>query len=181
MKKILYRKAYRMLNNSTPLRFDCGLLCGSRCCSGGSESGMHLLPGEEIMLRGLFPAPEVRSEELGGMHISFCVCKGKCDRRFRPLACRIFPLVPFVDGSGKLQVIEDPRVRYICPLLFNNDGVKLRKIFHRKVYRVFQFLSRDPEIRKYIEVLSGILMEYARYTIYPQKTGNCNEKYKTNI
>jgi hypothetical protein len=48
--KLLYKKAYRLLEHSTPLKFDCGQLCGSRCCSGGNEAGMCLYPGEETML-----------------------------------------------------------------------------------------------------------------------------------
>lgn len=50
----LYRQAYRILNDTTPLEVDCGQLCGARCCQseGEEESGMYLFPGEEVMFHG---------------------------------------------------------------------------------------------------------------------------------
>jgi hypothetical protein len=48
-KETLYRRVYRILENSTPLKFDCGLLCNSKYCTGDSNAGMCLFPGEESM------------------------------------------------------------------------------------------------------------------------------------
>lgn len=49
-KKNLYKRAYRLMENSTPLKFDCGMLCNSKCCTGDSRAGMSLFHGEEAML-----------------------------------------------------------------------------------------------------------------------------------
>ena len=43
-KKILYKKAYRILENSTPLKFDCGTLCDKKCCSGDDKFRYASLP-----------------------------------------------------------------------------------------------------------------------------------------
>ncbi len=45
-------KAYELLENCTPLKFDCGALCGGKCCKGGDNDGMILFPGEEKYYAG---------------------------------------------------------------------------------------------------------------------------------
>ena len=79
----------------TPLAFDCGRLCGSHCCQGGADAGMRLFPGETAD-----SGFTVRDTADGGRLL---LCGGHCDRRVRPLACRIFPLFPIsamTDGSA---------------------------------------------------------------------------------
>ena len=44
-----WREARALLENLTPLRTDCGKVCGSACCKSldAEETGMLLFPGEE--------------------------------------------------------------------------------------------------------------------------------------
>ena len=161
-KKLLYRKAYKILDNSTPLKIDCGLLCNKKCCSGDSESGMQLYPGEEIMLNNKFL--NIRDEIFHDMKIKFAVCKGKCDRRYRPLACRVYPLTPYITQDGRLCIMEDPRAKYICPLLLYKKSKDIDKLFKRNVYKVFLLLSQDKDIHKYLLHLSDSIRGYAAFT-----------------
>ena len=44
------------------------------------------------------------------------MCQGYCDRYQRPLACRIFPLTPYLDKNGHMDIIIDPRAKGVCPM-----------------------------------------------------------------
>ena len=46
--EILVKKAKDILKNVTPLKSDCGKMCGKLCCKGPDEKGMRLFPGEKI-------------------------------------------------------------------------------------------------------------------------------------
>ncbi|WP_050753713.1 hypothetical protein [Pseudobacteroides cellulosolvens] len=161
-KKILYKKTYRILENSTPLRFDCGLVCDKKCCSGGSNNGMHLYPGEEVLHTdsGFL---NIRSESFGNSDILFAICQGMCKRKLRPLACRIFPFAPYLDSVGRLSIIEDPRAKYLCPLLFDEAEIKISRKFKRDILKVFRILVQDKEIKDYLYTLSRVLDEYIRF------------------
>lgn len=163
-KKILYKKAYRMLESSTPLKFDCGTLCNKKCCSGDKNTGMHFYPGEEIIFKGNQDFLNIRKEIFDNREIFFAVCQGKCDRSFRPLSYRIYPLIPYIDQNDRIHIIEDPRAKYTCPLLFNFDEIEMDRSFIRKIKKVFQLLAQDTEIKAYIVSLSGVLNEYSRFT-----------------
>ena len=41
--------ARALLSNLTPLKSDCGRLCGGACCQGDDATGMLLFPGEEAL------------------------------------------------------------------------------------------------------------------------------------
>ena len=102
-KKLLYEKAYAILSKSTPLRFDCGRLCNQICCwAGDDDTGMYLFPSEEIMYAGLdYPTMIPSNFETGpNQKVLLALCHGKCDRNLRPLACRFFPLTPFINTKG---------------------------------------------------------------------------------
>jgi len=162
-KRALYKKVYRLLLHSTPMKYDCGILCGSKCCSGDEESGMQLFPGEEIVLEphGFL---RVSKKHLEDMDILFATCQGTCRRNLRPLSCRIYPLVPYLDKAGRLSIVEDPRAKYICPLLKYHDSFKVDKLFKRKVLQAFRLLVQDAEIHSYIRLLSDVLDNYRRFT-----------------
>ncbi len=164
-KKLLYKKAYRLLERSTPLKFDCGLLCGSKCCTGDSDSGMCLFPGEEEMLEKRGDFLKIRKDRIKDTDVLFAVCGGSCDRSFRPIACRIFPYTPYLDEHGRLNVIEDPRAKYLCPLLASLPQVRIDRIFRRRVLNAFQLLIRDDDIRNHLILLSGVLNEYKRFVL----------------
>lgn len=46
-------RAYAAISDKTPLRSDCGALCGAACCAadGDGQGGVALLPGEEGVSR----------------------------------------------------------------------------------------------------------------------------------
>lgn len=120
---MFYQNLYRRLRRVTPLKADCGRLCGAICCQDLEEgAGMYLYPGEEA----LFSQKDAWAKISGS---DFCVdykenkfakilqCPGTCDRAMRPLACRIFPLVPYIEKkTGALLVVVDPRAKAMCPL-----------------------------------------------------------------
>ena len=112
-------KALDELEAVTPLKpFNCGRLCSARCCSGDENDGMGLFPGEEELLKDCADFEIKKSE--GNFGESVLVCRGECDRRKRPLACRIFPLFPLAleNENGTVIVpVPDPRAG-MCPLLF---------------------------------------------------------------
>ncbi|NLK87311.1 MAG: hypothetical protein GX279_07465 [Clostridiaceae bacterium] len=162
--RILYKKAYRLLKDSTPLKFDCGLICSSKCCSGDSDMGMYIYPGEEVMFEGHEDFLFIRQDKLRDTDVLFAVCNGKCNRRYRPLACRIFPFTPYIDEKGRLTVIEDPRAKYICPLLSGSIDLGIDTAFKRNVLNAFRALIRDDEIRRFICLLSSALDEYRKLT-----------------
>jgi len=163
-KKILYRKAYKLLENSTPLKYDCGELCNSRCCSGTDDMGMLLFPGEEEILVYTQPHLEFSTQSLAGIDAGYAVCKGSCSRDLRPLSCRMYPYAPYIDENGVLNIIKDPRAAYTCPILSDSSSIKTDRFFLRKLYSVFHILIQDSDIKLFIEVLSDILKDYARFT-----------------
>lgn len=116
------------LRELTPLKINCGRLCGGACCEPSpdddGENGMLLFPFEDSFyqepIEGM-PFHLVDDDTLfkGGKRF---VCEGKCAREHRPLACRIFPLrmrVETDEATEEVRVIPeiDPRAWCVCPLL----------------------------------------------------------------
>ncbi|MDR9827841.1 hypothetical protein RCJ22_19760, partial [Vibrio sp. FNV 38] len=83
--------AREKLNQVTPLKKDCGRVCGARCCLSleAEETGMLLFPGEKACYEGR-EGWTVRETSRG----QIVFCPSRCDRQERPLACRLFPLLP---------------------------------------------------------------------------------------
>ena len=105
--------AREKLNNVTPLKKDCGRVCGARCCRSldGEETGMLLFPGEAdayLDKAGWKVVNTARGEMV--------ICPGRCSREDRPLSCRLFPLLPLAGDDGKIRVTVDQRARAVCPL-----------------------------------------------------------------
>ena len=88
----LYAEAVRIIGDKTPLKKDCGLICGGECCKGDDETGMLLFPFEESVLA---------VKEKDGVRLA--VCKSHCQRQERPLSCRIFPFFPSSTLSSLTQ------------------------------------------------------------------------------
>ncbi len=162
-KKLLYKKAYRILEKSTPLKIDCGVLCGKACCKGDQDTGMYLFPGEEEMLSQADDFISIKPTKLYsryGTPIKLAVCQSWCRRNLRPLSCRIFPLAPYISDNGILDVITDPRAKALCPLAAYEDFIQIDPSFKKKVRKVFRMLAQDDEIREFILNLSKILDTY---------------------
>lgn len=138
----LIRQAYQQLNLTTPLLGDCGSLCEQRCCQ-GDDAGMWLLPGEKELL-----GSEAGYRFIDAYDGTILICSNRCRRDFRPFACRIFPLFPFVqekaDGAYSIRLDYDPRGAAICPLAASR--YPLRGIFRYLVRRSTRLLLQDPQI-----------------------------------
>lgn len=118
-------QARALLQTRTPLKTNCGKLCGGACCQSDEtgENGMLLFPFEEKFysspIEG-FPFRLLPDDTLvkGGYRL---VCEGLCPREHRPLACRLFPLrirmVFDALGENTRALAEmDPRAGALCPL-----------------------------------------------------------------
>ncbi len=135
----LYAEVNRIIGNKTPLKKDCGLICGGACCKGDSDTGMLLFPFEESSL-------EVKEKD----GVRLCVCEGNCNRSERPLSCRIFPFFPYVTTEGKIKVIPDIRGVNICPLISHFGEVKFDRGFLYRVKKVGRLLYGDENCRKFL-------------------------------
>ena len=128
------KKARELLADVTPLKTDCGKVCGAKCCRSleDEETGMLLFPGEAGLL---------------------AVCPGTCDRNERPLACRIFPLLPVI-RDGTIKIAADQRARAVCPLL--RQGIRgTDPAFRDAVREAGRILAEDPEQREFLEMLTA--------------------------
>ena len=178
-KRILYESVYKKLNKITPLWKDCGLLCGHACCHGSNQEtlGMYLYPGEEVMINGDvnkgFTVTQTNlkyADQFGIRHNTLLlVCNGECDRNLRPLSCRMFPLVPYIDRKDILKVKIDPRARAICPLTETKNTALIEDKFLYHVRNSAQMLAKDEEIREFIKALSLVLDEYERNPFYSRQ------------
>ena len=144
------KKAREILGEVTPLKGDCGRVCGARCCRSleGEETGMLLFPGEEEAYLEK-PGWTVRETPAGLL----AVCPGRCERSERPLACRIFPLLPVLREDG-VKAAADQRARAVCPLL--RQGIRgMNPAFAEAVREAGRILAEDPEQREFLEMLTG--------------------------
>lgn len=151
-KEKVIKKAYKILENVTPLKNDCGKLCGGECCKGDSETGMLLFPGEEVFFKSNNDFKLTKTSD--GKNI--VVCSGKCDREIRPLSCRIFPLFPML-VDNKIYVFDDPRAKGICPLLY--DEMILDKKFEKAVYKAGKILTKNSETHLFLEQITEEITE----------------------
>jgi len=166
-KRLLYKKAYAILNNVSPLKFDCGVLCNGACCKGEKNTGMYLYPGEEIMYEsnpGLLKISKINFSDEYAKDILHAVCNGKCERSFRPLACRIFPLVPYISADGSLTIREDLRAFNLCPLIGQSKNQSFNMLFQRKVVNAFRLLINDEDIKLFIKYISSEINLYEKIT-----------------
>lgn len=116
------RKARMWLSNVTPLKNDCGRLCGAACCEADEDGqgGMLLFPGEEEIYSPLPEGFRITDTEQGRL----LTCEGRCDREMRPLSCMLFPVWIFPKGEmgAEFCVKADRRGCAVCPLI--PQGVK---------------------------------------------------------
>lgn len=151
------REARSLLETVTPLGADCGQVCGGRCCRPHGDSvGMRLFPGEERLL------PESGYALTATENGLLCTCNGTCDRVYRPLACRIFPLFPYVTETGRIHAVYDPRAYRLCPLVQQCARVQLQREFVRAVRRAGRLLMGDAACRTFMENNSREIRELWR-------------------
>ena len=165
----IYLQLYRLFDKVTPIKADCGKLCGKRCCK-GDDGGMYLFPGEERVYKLLNPdwARIEKSDfcyEFNGKtkSVPILFCNGKCDRYQRPLACRIFPLTPYIKKDGKAEIIVDPRAKSLCPLAETLDIEDFDGRFCRNVKKAFSVLAKSREITEYLKKYSEYIDDYKKF------------------
>ena len=148
-KYALLRRAYALLENVTPLKYDCGSLCGGACCKSDTvnaetEGGMQLLPYEDVLIGG-FEGFEVKDTDDGKV----LICGGSCERIFRPFMCRIFPYYASIDKeSGRICLRIDPRSANVCPIATKKRLTRHSVYFHRSAVRAVRLLMKDEDFKK---------------------------------
>lgn len=164
----IYLQLYRLFDSSTPIKADCGQLCGSLCCQ-GDDCGMYLFPGEIEVYKLLSPK-WVRIEKSDFYYkfgdkrynVPLLLCDGDCDRFERPLACRIFPLTPYIKDD-KLEIIIDPRAKSICPMA---KGLYLEDFdsdFIANIKKSFVFLMKNKHFKHYMNEYSLYLDDFLKF------------------
>ena len=139
--KSIYDKVYRLLDGVTPLKADCGQLCGKNCCKGDSRTGMLLFPGEETTLNVI---------EENGRRLA--VCGGKCERHDRPLSCMMFPFFPVEDNG--IKIVPDYRGINVCPMIAHSDEIRFSRQFMRRLRAAGKILYSDPECAEFMKEIS---------------------------
>lgn len=148
--------ARKLTMDVTPLRTDCGRVCGGACCQPDEtgRGGMLLFPGEEQLYQGK-PGFTVLPDSALGIPALLLTCEGRCDRTDRPLSCRIFPLLPRL-RNGEIRVVRDRRGFEVCPLLPSGLGA-FQPDFVTAVREAGEILYRVAEHRIFLERLHSLI------------------------
>ena len=108
---------------------------------------MLLFPGEDALYRDR-EGWTIRQTPAGPM----VICPGTCSREERPLACRLFPLLPVIRG-GTVKAAVDQRAYAVCPLA--RQGIRaLDPEFAEAVREAGRMLAEDGEQYRFLEVLT---------------------------
>ena len=145
--------ARALLECLTPLKTDCGRLCAAACCQGDAQTGMLLFPGEETLYDGCTFADILPLDyALGSTEAKLLVCKGRCERENRPLACRLFPLFLKFKEDGTTKLRMDVRAKAVCPL--TDYGIKsLDPQFKQAARKAYDLLLEDEACAAYLRAL----------------------------
>ncbi|MCH5210142.1 MAG: hypothetical protein J1F01_04165 [Oscillospiraceae bacterium] len=167
----VYLQLYRLFDDVTPVEVDCGMLCGKACCK-GDDSGMFLFPGEKEVFKLLNPdwikidKTDFYYEYDGKKHnVPIAFCSGKCDRYQRPLACRIFPLTPYLNEEGKIEIITDPRAKSVCPLAKAFLHEDYDSVFIKNIKKAFILLAKNKQFYEFLKEYSKYIDEFKRFFI----------------
>ncbi len=166
----VYLQIYKLFDSCTPIKADCGQLCDKACCKGDDDCGMYLFPGEKEVYKLLSPDwVKIEQSDFTYMadnkehSVPIALCSGVCDRFQRPLACRIFPLTPYINSDGVLDIIVDPRAKRLCPLsrVFSLD--EFERDFVSKTESVFRLLTKNRYVREFIKEHSRYIDDFAKF------------------
>ncbi len=150
-------KAYELLENVTPLAYDCGKICANKCCKGSDSDGMLLFPFEKEFFSNK-PNFKVYYDEK--FACDAVVCLAPCNREDRPLSCRLFPLFPYVedkDGEKVLNIALDVRALGVCPLADSKE--QLNRKFLRNVRLASSVLLRNSTISDFLQKVSKEMLD----------------------
>ena len=164
----VYLQLYKLFDNCTPIKADCGQLCGKACCQG--NGGMYLFPGEKKVYELLSPTwLEISDSDFNytcngkKVNVPFASCSGSCDRYQRPLACRIFPLTPILDSNGKINIITDPRAKSVCPLSKGLHTNEYNRKFVKNIERSFKLLMHNKCFAEYMKAYTEYINDFKRF------------------
>ncbi|MBE5786640.1 MAG: hypothetical protein E7324_03780 [Clostridiales bacterium] len=132
--------ARALLADITPLRQDCGRICGGACCAPDEDGqgGMLLFPGEEALYDPLPEGFAITADDAVMPGARLITCAGQCSRCERPLSCRLFPLLPTRKGCKM-----DRRAWAVCPLMeWGKSG--LSQDFVQAVKKAGEILYASP-------------------------------------
>lgn len=149
----MYEKIYKIIGKLTPLKADCGTLCGCACCKGDENLGMRLFPYEETFL-------PVKTLENG---VKLVVCSGQCKRENRPLACRIFPFFPTVDDRGRVYVEADFRGVRLCPMIAHSEEIVFDKRFFKALKKAGKILAKDEKCLEFLKESTDEIDMYHKF------------------
>lgn len=138
-----------LLRDVTPLKTDCGRVCGGACCQGDEEGrgGMLLFPAEEACYATLPNDFAIQWDDSVMPGLRLLTCSGVCDRSMRPLSCRIFPMLPSPKGAKM-----DRRAWAVCPLMeYGRRG--LNPDFVDRVNQAGRILYACPEHVAFLDAL----------------------------
>ena len=143
-------EARALFDDLTPLRTDCGLVCGGACCQPleGENTGMLLFPGEESYYENR--AGYTMTTTPAG---TLLICSGRCERADRPLSCRLFPLLPLLRPDG-VKVATDLRARAVCPLALQGKDALLPE-FVSAVRQAGRILAQDTAQAEFLARLTA--------------------------
>ncbi len=153
-------KAYDLLENITPLEFDCGKLCGGVCCRGDEKDGMLLFPGEEKLFADKEGFKVYYEERYSSPAV---VCSGNCSRTDRPLSCRIFPYMFYLtekDGKKHITVAPDIRAGEMCDILKCNMTVQPH--FLRNMRMAARMIESDEVLSEYVGRITETLTDFGK-------------------
>ena len=146
------KKCLDLFERETPLkRRDCGKYCSSSCCVGSADDLVFLFPGEKELLSSK-NFKFIHTDANYGFDALFC--GGTCERKDRPLGCRMFPLFPLAANIGektKITVVYDPRALKICPLSKNMGAIS--RSFIKAVKRAGEYMLLDSDLCDYLNML----------------------------
>lgn len=100
---------------------------------------MLLFPGEEELYTGK-DGWTIRDTAAGPM----VICPGECDREERPLACRMFPLLPLTGADGEIRAVTDLRAKAVCPLARQGRSA-MDPVFTEAVREAGRLLAGEEE------------------------------------
>ncbi len=168
----LIEEARRILADVTPLDFDCGTLCGHKCCQDFAPNvGVYLIPGELPLYDGSedwftmdFHSTEIYEFAPSWEHhgqVPFMKCHKLCNREKRPFECRTYPLVPYLHDDGTLEMRYAPWAEGVCPLTERYRVEELQPAFVEACHRAWKALLQDPEMLDHVRWLTEQLKAWA--------------------
>lgn len=165
MKKSI-KKIYSMLDEVSPLDFDCGMLCDDACCVNDEDYdlALYLMPGEELIYEDSddFNLYYIPSDTFEFPHswdddvfMVECVNPPHCNRCIRPIQCRTFPLIPHLSGDDTFHLILDSsEFPYSCPIV--DENMELNADFIKVTFNVWKILIEDPIVYDLIKYDSSL-------------------------